>query len=91
MLKVTSFVGCKDSKFNLLCDPPVELFEIKEIWNAREVQTQANYSIGYTAHGSPVLFPPPSPSSQDIHSFPPSPDFYWIIPDVEAWLAPNCI
>ena len=77
MLKVTFilFVVWKGSNFNPLRDPPVELFEIKEIRNAREVQTQASYSIGYTAHGSPVLFAPPPPH-QDIHSSPPSPDFY---------------
>jgi len=78
MLKAISvlFVAWKGSNFNPLCDPPVELFEITEIGNARKVQTQANYSIGYTTHGSCVLLPPPpSPPCQDTHSFPPPPDF----------------
>lgn len=84
-----AFVAGKGSKFNPLCDPHVELLEIKEIWNAKEVQTQAPYSTVYTAHSSPVPFPPPP--RQDIHSHPPPADFYWIIPDVEACLSPNCV
>lgn len=91
MLKVIFilFLAWKDSKFNALNDPLTKLFKIKEIWNARGVQIQANYSIGYTGHGSLVLFP--QPLYQDSLSFPPPPEFYCFIPDVEAWLAPNCI